>query len=145
MITSEWAQDPWLSGKGQHQYWHNVKIFAPILTWKPYWFGWYHVKGVGVSGGHCEHLFFRRWEMFRRASLSLSQVQSSVAKQLRRNYGVTALLAQQLDPIQQLFLTKTREYAQKSKYVSERVTSVTTVTDWIKKDSEYQVSNFSLP
>ena len=65
--------------------------------------------------------------MFRRASLSLSQAHSSVTKQLRRNYGVTAPLAQQLDPIQQLFLTKTREYAQKSKYVSEQVTSVTTV------------------
>ena len=67
--------------------------------------------------------------MFRRASLSLSQVHSSVAKQLRRNYGVTAPLAQQLDPIQQLFLTKTREYAQKSKYVSEQVTLMTTVTE----------------
>ena len=50
--------------------------------------------------------------MFRRVSLSLVQLHS---RQLRRNYGITASLAQKLDPIQQLFLDRTREYAQKSK------------------------------
>ena len=55
--------------------------------------------------------------MFRHASLSMSQIPTAVVKQLRRNYGVTVLAAQKLDPIQELFLQKTKEYAQKSKYV----------------------------
>ena len=55
--------------------------------------------------------------MFRRAGVSVSQIHGAVAKQFRRNYGLTAPLAQKLDPIQELFLSKTREYAQKSKYV----------------------------
>lgn len=38
-----------------------------------------------------------------------------VGLQTRRNYGVSAvLLAKASDPIQQLFVTKLREYAQKS-------------------------------
>ncbi|XP_037517012.1 ATP synthase-coupling factor 6, mitochondrial [Rhipicephalus sanguineus] len=40
--------------------------------------------------------------------------------QCKRNYGVSAVLMQKsLDPIQQLFVDKIREYAQKSKSKSE--------------------------
>uniref|UniRef100_A0A023G6M1 ATP synthase-coupling factor 6, mitochondrial n=1 Tax=Amblyomma triste TaxID=251400 RepID=A0A023G6M1_AMBTT len=40
--------------------------------------------------------------------------------QCKRNYGVSAVLMQKsLDPIQQLFVEKIREYAQKSKSKSE--------------------------
>lgn len=39
--------------------------------------------------------------------------------QARRNYGVSAVLMQKLDPIQQLFVDKIREYTQKSKSKNE--------------------------
>ena len=41
-------------------------------------------------------------------------------QQVRRNIGMTAVLAQKAptDPIQKLFLDKVKEYAQKSKYVT---------------------------
>ncbi|KAL1441578.1 hypothetical protein MTO96_008542 [Rhipicephalus appendiculatus] len=60
----------------------------------------------------------------RRGNMALNSRVTNLAKQCmvqcKRNYGVSAVLMQKsLDPIQQLFVDKIREYAQKSKSKSE--------------------------
>lgn len=60
----------------------------------------------------------------RRGNMALNARVTNLAKQCmaqcKRNYGVSAVLMQKsLDPIQQLFVDKIREYAQKSKSKSE--------------------------
>ncbi len=57
--------------------------------------------------------------MLTRTVLSLGSLRNAVCRQFRRNIGVTAPAAAQLDPIQQLFVDKIREYAKKSKWVYE--------------------------
>lgn len=60
----------------------------------------------------------------RQGNMALHARVTNLAKQCmtqcKRNYGVSAVLMQKsLDPIQQLFVDKIREYAQKSKSKSE--------------------------
>ncbi len=60
--------------------------------------------------------------MLTRTALSLSSLRNAVCRQFRRNIGVTAPAAAQLDPIQQIFVDKIREYAKKSKWVPQLIT-----------------------
>lgn len=58
--------------------------------------------------------------MLRSASLGLRTGSQLVRQQLQRNFGVSAAVAQKqkvVDPIQQLFVDKIREYAKKSTWV----------------------------
>ena len=60
-------------------------------------------------------LLCRLSKMFRNAFQKLTPVGSMVAQQAKRNIGVSAVVYNQasLDPIQQLFLDKVREYKTK--------------------------------
>merc|ERR1711976_555161 len=66
---------------------------------------------MGLSFSKC-HLERGPFKMMSRGLLRGCQ---QVLKQAKRNFGVTAACYQQADPIQELFLTKIRDYAQKSK------------------------------
>merc|ERR1711893_68032 len=63
----------------------------------------------------------KRTKMLTRVPLRAGQV---VQRQLVRNYGVSAPMAAQMDPIQQLFVDKVREYAQKSKTAGGKMVDV---------------------
>ena len=52
------------------------------------------------------------------ASQLLQRTQTLLVSQARRNFGISAVVMQKADPIQQLFLDKIREYAKKSQYVA---------------------------
>ncbi|KAL5020050.1 hypothetical protein ScPMuIL_002942 [Solemya velum] len=66
-------------------------------------------------------------KMLLRLTSSLSVVRHCVAQQARRNIGVSAAVMQKadLDPIQQLFVQKIREYADKSKTAGGKLVGAT--------------------